>query len=274
MRTKKTVISIVVLTVLLSLLLVSPVAGTEVTPRTIKVFKFYDIDGDGWLDDEDGPKEGWTISVYYHDGTDWVYFGEGVTGSGGWVIFYNLPPSTDDDYIVVEEKRECWSPTFPGVEEGYGGYYVTKNVPDATPRVVVFMNTYECGGDGCTLTPGYWKTHSIYGPAPYDATWAEIGEEAPFFTSGKTYYEALWTEPKGGEAYFILAHAYIAAALNFENGADPEDAQEAFEDATELFLMYDDSIPKKDPNRAIAIGLAETLDNYNNGIIGPGHCAE
>ncbi len=30
---------------------------------------------------------------------------------------------------------------------------------------------------GCTLTRGYWQTHSAYGPAPYDATWAEIGED-------------------------------------------------------------------------------------------------
>jgi len=76
-----------------------------------------------------------------------------------------------------------------------------------------------CGGDGCTLTPGYWKTHSAYGPAPYDPTWALIGEDTPFFLSGISYYEALWTEPKGGNAYYILAPAYIAARLNVLNGA-------------------------------------------------------
>ena len=277
MRTKKTVISIVVLTVLLSLLLVSPVAGTEEsTTRTIKVWKYYDINGNGELDGEDGPKEGWLISVYAHDGADWYLLAQGTTGPDGWVIFDNLPPSTGDDYIVVEEKRECWTPSFPGVTEGYGGYYLVKHVPDATPRVVVLKNKYECGGDGCTLTPGYWKTHSEYGPAPYDSTWAMLpaGADTPFFSSGQSYYEALWTEPKGGNAYYILAHAWIAAQLNFLNGADPEDAQAAFAQAMVLLSAYDDSIPKKDPNRAIAIGLAEILDDYNNGIIGPGHCAE
>jgi hypothetical protein len=42
---------------------------------------------------------------------------------------------------------------------------------------------------GCTLTPGYWKTHSRKGPAPYDDTWAELGpaqEATPFFKSGKS----------------------------------------------------------------------------------------
>jgi hypothetical protein len=129
---------------------------------------------------------------------------------------------------------------------------------------------------GCTLTPGYWKTHSTYGPAPYDATWALIGEDTIFFNSGQSYYEVLWTEPKGGNAYYILAHAYIAAELNFLNGADPTMAQAAFDAATALFSdpAYTDSIPKNDPNRAVAIGLAETLDAYNNGLLGPPHCIE
>jgi hypothetical protein len=74
-----------------------------------------------------------------------------------------------------------------------------------------------CGG-GCTLTPGYWKTHSSYGPAPYDDTWAQIGEDTIFFLSGQSYYDVLWTNPEGN-AYYILAHAYIAAQLNLLNGA-------------------------------------------------------
>ena len=72
MRTKKTVVSIVLLAVLLSLLLVSPVAGIEEPgSRTIKVTKYYVLDS-GVI----GPKEGWKIRVYYHNGTEWVQFGQ------------------------------------------------------------------------------------------------------------------------------------------------------------------------------------------------------
>jgi hypothetical protein len=133
---------------------------------------------------------------------------------------------------------------------------------------------------GCTLTPGYWKTHSEYGPAPYDDTWASIGEDTPFFLSGQTYYEVLWTPPTGGNAYYILAHAYIAAELNFLNGADPSAAQDAFDEATDLFNTY---TPEEVAGlkgkvgkelRAQFIDLAEILDDYNNGYIGPGHCSE
>jgi hypothetical protein len=136
-----------------------------------------------------------------------------------------------------------------------------------------------CTG-GCTLTPGYWKTHSEYGPAPYDSTWGMLasGADTPFFLSGQTYYEVLWNGSGGGNAYYILTKAYIAAELNFLNGADPTAAQTAFNEATVLFQTYTPDavagLKGKSPVRQKFISLAETLDNYNNGYIGPGHCSE
>jgi hypothetical protein len=135
-----------------------------------------------------------------------------------------------------------------------------------------------CAG-GCTLTFGYWKTHSSYGPAPYDDTWALLanGADTTFFLSGQTYYQVLWTAPQGN-AYYILAHQYIAAKLNILNGADPSAAQTAFDAATVLFQTYTPAqiaaLKGKSPLRAQFISLAETLDAYNNGLIGPGHCSE
>jgi len=135
-----------------------------------------------------------------------------------------------------------------------------------------------CAG-GCSLTPGYWKTHSSYGSAPYDDTWALVGEDTAFFSSGKTYYQALWTSPNGN-AYWILAHAYIAAKLNQLNGADFSAAQAAFDSATALFSnpsytpTYIGGLRGSSPLRQTFISLATILDNYNNGLIGPGHCSE
>ena len=62
---------------------------------------------------------------------------------------------------------------------------------------------------GCTLTSGYWKTHSEFGPAPYNDTWAQLpnGASTTFFLSGKTYYQVLWTPAFMGNSYYILAHA-------------------------------------------------------------------
>lgn len=131
-----------------------------------------------------------------------------------------------------------------------------------------------CEG-GCTLTPGYWKTHSKYGPAPYDDTWAQIGEDAPFYSSGKSLYEALWKNPKGGNAYWILAHAFIAAELNILNGASstPQiDAALAW--ANTFFSTYLPSSTLSKSQKRMVINEASLLDDYNNGYIGPGHCSE
>lgn len=151
--------------------------------------------------------------------------------------------------------------------------------PDDCCAAVAVMVSVPCD-DGCTLTPGYWKTHSEYGPAPYDDTWAMLtdGADTPFFGTGQTYYQVLWTEPRGGNAYYILAHAYIAAELNVLNGASiPSMILEAWNQAGELLDTYDGtapSIPKRTSDRNLAIELAQMLDAYNNGYVGPGHCSE
>lgn len=137
-----------------------------------------------------------------------------------------------------------------------------------------------CGG-GCTLTPGYWKTHSLHGPAPYDDTWAQLpaGADTPFFLSGKTYYQVLWTAAQSGNAYYILAHAYIAASLNFLDGASaPPEVLDAWNQATALFETWTPdgvgALKGNKPPRPEFLSYAGILDMYNNGLLGPGHCSE
>ena len=126
---------------------------------------------------------------------------------------------------------------------------------------------------GCTVTPGYWKTHSKYGPAPLDATWALIGEDTAFFLSGKTWYQVINTPPSSGNAYYILSFQYIAARLNILAGASTTPAVDAaLAWATTFFSTYTPASKLSKSVRAAAIANATTLDNYNNGLIGPGHC--
>jgi hypothetical protein len=135
---------------------------------------------------------------------------------------------------------------------------------------------------GCTLTPGYWKTHSQLGPAPYDNTWllldAVLQEGKIFFFSGQTYHQVLWASP-AGNIYYILAHSYIAAQLNLLNGASvPTDVQNALNWANSFFnnpINTPEHVATlKGSARNNVIMNATILDNYNNGLIGPGHCSE
>ncbi len=155
--------------------------------------------------------------------------------------------------------------------------FITKDTGATGSDTWVVDINVPCDG-GCTLTPGYWKTHSSYGPAPYDDTWAQIGENTPFFLSGKSYYDVLWTAPRGN-AYYILAHAYIAAQLNqLNDAAIPANVLTAFNTATGLFGMYTPAqiaaLRSNSSLRAQFIALASMLDDYNNGLLGPGHCSE
>lgn len=127
---------------------------------------------------------------------------------------------------------------------------------------------------GCTLTQGYWGTHSSKGPAKYDATWALIGENTPFYQSGTSYYGVLQL-PTKGNAYYILAHQFIAAKLNVLKGA-PAPAGVNMTAIETFFSTYTPSqigaLKGANAVRAQALAWAATLDSYNNGLLNAPHC--
>ncbi len=138
------------------------------------------------------------------------------------------------------------------------------------------VNTNVACGGSCTLTQGYWKTHSQLGPAKYDPAWTNIGplqEQTIFFLSGQTWYQVFNT-PVAGNAYYNLAHQYMAAKLNVLDGATaPAEVLNALSSAEALFNVYAPA-GVNNSNKSQFISLAGILDSYNNGLIGPGHCAE
>ncbi len=219
---------------------------------------------------EDVRMNGWTIYLEkLNEGTgEWELIATTETatynGEEGKYYFRNL---TAGKYRITEEDRPGWYlvETWPATPDGV--HYVELNHPSVGPYT--FCND-KLPPEVEPLTPGYWKTHSRYGPAPYDDTWAEIGEDTMFFLSNQSYYEVLWTEPRGGNAYYILAHAYIAAELNLVNGVNmPPAVQSAFDEATNLFCDYSPSDVGawrgEQGERALFINLAEILDDFNNG---------
>lgn len=174
--------------------------------------------------------------------------------------------------LDVGPYASCGEYTFVNVAS-----FVT-NDTDATDSDDHTVNvTVPCAG-GCTLTQGYWKTHSDRGPAPYDDAWKNLGpleEDTLFFKSGKTWYTVFWTPP-AGNAFYNLAHQYMAAKLNILNSASSTPAVDsAITNAEALFnSLASGSTSLTTAQRRTALTLAATLDQYNNGLIGPGHCSE
>jgi hypothetical protein len=132
--------------------------------------------------------------------------------------------------------------------------------------------------EGCTLTPGYWKTHADPDSKKFDDTWLAVGgPDAPFFSSGQSYIEVMNEDKSGGNAYYILAFQWIAAELNQAAGASITGAAAAaFADGEALLAAHTPSeigaLSGDDPLRQQFISAAAVLDDYNNGVIGPGHC--
>ncbi len=134
----------------------------------------------------------------------------------------------------------------------------------------------------CTLSPDYWKAHTIYGPAARpNTTWASVGgPDAPFFLSGQTWYEMLWTSA-GGSEYNNLAQQYITARLNTlqhaPNGVvPPPDATQALDDAERFFAQYTlaQSQFLSEDVRSAAVRSANILAQFNNGLLGAPPCDE
>ncbi|MBK8033776.1 MAG: hypothetical protein IPK17_30615 [Chloroflexi bacterium] len=192
-------------------------------------------------------------------------------GSLGTVCADQLP-KTYSYSLTVGPYAVCGDYTFTNIAS-----FVTNDTASSRSDDHVVNITVPCAG--CTLTQGYWKTHSDRGPAPYDSAWitamTPLGEDTLFFNTGLSWYTVFWTPP-AGNAFYNLAHQYMAAKLNILNGAATTPAvTSAIASAEALFASLPaGSITLTNAQTRNARNWASTLDQYNNGLIGPGHCDE
>ncbi len=107
-----------------------------------------------------------------------------------------------------------------------------------------------------------------------DGTWDELsgGADTLFFISDETWFKVSGPTRKGN-AYLQLAHQYMAAVLNqLADAASTPEVDSALAGA-EAYFSANDPTPR--PNRELRRqlrGWAGTLGDYNEGLIGPGHC--
>lgn len=117
----------------------------------------------------------------------------------------------------------------------------------------------------CTFTLGYWKNHTGEWPVT-NLTLGTVNYTAAELLS-------ILNQPAGGNKLVILAHQLIAAKLNLANGADPTAAAATIAAADALIgaLVVPPVGGDNLPNNP-ATTYSNLLDDFNNGIIGPGHC--
>ena len=143
--------------------------------------------------------------------------------------------------------------------------------------------------NGCTLTIGYWKTHAdpastrmnpdytlqLLAQQPDGTIWLGTpnGAKSVAVTSSNVVSILKFD---GSNGIKKLQAQLLGAKLNIANGADPSAVQSTI-DAADLFLAQHganswDNLSKAKKQQVLS--WMNTLDRYNNGLIGPGHCSE
>lgn len=250
-------------------------AGPSGAPNGFAVYWMtltdYDDYGSVWPDLQSYPGLGWALFT----GSPTLN-----TNDGAYTSFILAPGQTVEVEIGDLAGETGLTTNSPGELE-----YGQASIVPSTPTDYVFCtfaiggsqgtrSTYSLNAAGtttlvqnCTYTIGYWKTHPEAWP---------VGS----LTLGTVNYTqaqllAILNQPVGGNGLISLAHQLIAAKLNVAQGASnlvvaatiiAADAQIGALVVPPIGAGY------LAPGSTSA--KTQVLDNYNNGIIGPGHCGD
>jgi len=188
---------------------------------------------------------------------------------GGQFTTFKLAPNQT---ILVEVGDLLQETGVEGTkaELAYGEtYYFTAFGLDengnAASDLSVTVSGTTTSSTNCTYTQGYWKNHEELWPV----TSLTLGSVS--YTAAEL--DAILGQPVTGNGLVSLAPQLIAAKLNIANGADASAASAAITAADALIGGL--VVPPSGAGYlapASTSSLTQTLDNYNNGVIGPGHC--
>jgi hypothetical protein len=120
---------------------------------------------------------------------------------------------------------------------------------------------------GCTLTQGYWKNH----PEDWPVSSLQLGSVV--YT--KAQLLSILSTPVKGNGLISLAHQLIAAKLNIADGASDSSIATYI---TQADALIGGKVVPPVGNGSLTTAQVATLvgklDEFNNGVTGPGHCSQ
>jgi hypothetical protein len=154
------------------------------------------------------------------------------------------------------------------LDEGQRYYFTAyandkKGSPDSNLSVVVSSFTRE--SFNCTFTVGYWKNH----PDAWTVSSLLLGSVS--YT--KAQLIQILNQPVQGNGLISLAHQLIAAKLNIAQGADPTAVSSTIAAAdAQIGSLVVPPIGSGFLTPGSTSANTQVLDDFNNGLTGPGHC--
>jgi hypothetical protein len=236
-------------------------AGTSGAPAGFTVERMLKVEYDalgGWSDDASSLVRGSFTGVpsFNIEGT-----ADDYTLASGERIEVELGQLFDETGVAATDVEELAPSTEYVIRIRANG--VGAGEPGAFTDAIV-VGTLPLAAN-CTHTIGYWKNH--------EDQWPVLG-----LTLGNTFFSnaqllLILNEPAQGNKLLILAHQLIAAKLSIANGADPSAAAATITLADLLIgALLPPPIGSDDLPENPATAYANLLDDFNNGVIGPGHC--
>ena len=171
-------------------------------------------------------------------------------------------PPGEDEYPTPTDVSNIPTPTpAPTQDASLIPTYPPTEAVNPTPTQAP---TLYAGPPGCTQPVAYWLEQS----SEWQLDQFLLGEME---VNRDLAFEILAANPQG-DASYILAQQYIAALLNINSPADPTEVVDSLDQATTWFLVNPPGSKPGNPERKAGLDLADTLEAYNLGYIGPGSC--
>ena len=210
--------------------------------------------------------------------TDPAYHTGNFVGVPVWIVQgtsgdFTLPPTQWQLIALGELFDESGVKTSATDELAPATDYVVRVTANANssftasaPTAPVVISTTS-QVQNCTYTQGYWKNHT--------SAWPSGSIKLGTVTYTPAQLLSILNKSAGGNGLIILAHQLIAAKLNIMNGANSSAVASTITAADALIGgLICPPVGSGSLSPSSTNSLATTLDNYNNGLVGPGHCGD
>jgi hypothetical protein len=150
-------------------------------------------------------------------------------------------------------------------QQYYFGVFANDENGAPASDLSVIVNDQTTATTNCTYTQGYWKNHEEAWPVTSLTLGTVLYTQADLLS--------IFNQSVGGNGLISLCHQLIAAKLNIAQGADPSAASACIAAADALIgSLVCPPVGGGYLDPSTTSSTTQCLDDYNNGITGPGHC--